>query len=339
MDYKVKDLSNKFELGVKVAGIGLGSVDYLADTITFDTTAAELFDLPADKAVPRDLLHSRIHPEDWISIDYQVEDLLDPDKGANFIDVQHRVVHRNGDVRWVSARKQVAFSPSKDGSQMVAQTGLVAILDITPHKQAQDRIQYLLEELNHRSKNMLTVVQSIARRTFSSGDPETALERFTNRLIGLGRNYDALVKGAWEHAELKNLVTAHLTAFSELNSTRVQVEGPDVNVSTEAAQAIGMAMHELATNASKYGALSIETGHVSISWQVTDDPDLPLVITWEETDGPDVSEPVHKGFGQKVLQSVAESSVAGKASLEYRTGGVHWDLRLPPQHFTVKPKQ
>ena len=327
----VEQLQDRYYLGVKVAGIGLGTVDFVADTITLDKRAAALFDLPADVAIPRHDLHARIHPEDWATLKYKVSELLDHD-GAQFFEVVHRIVHGNGDIVWVNARKQIEFAKSPDGSDMVPVSGLVAIIDLTEHKKDQERVQFLLEELNHRSKNMLAVVQSIARRTFVSGDMDSFPERFNDRLVGLARNYDAMVKGAWQYADLSELVTSHISGFDDAAGRRVSLDGPIVKISPKEAQAIGLAFHELATNASKYGALSVETGAVAVRWQVGSDGRL--TITWTERGGPEVQAPSRTGFGTKVIKDMAEASLAGSVDVLYRPEGVFWKLIYNPEDIS-----
>lgn len=330
-------LSKKMQkdaLGLKVAGVGLGSVDYIADTITLDARAAELFDLEADVALPRDSLHNRIHRDDWDDIEHRVEQLLDPSQ-PRFIEIEHRVVHSNGDIKWLSARKQIDFGPApkdtprQNGALEAPISGLVAIIDITAHKRDKEHIQFLMEELNHRSKNLLTVVQSLARRTFATGDPATFNERFANRLNGLVRNHDELVKGRWVHSDLASLITSHLSAFASVGGPQIKIDGPSVKLGDKANQSIGMAIHELGTNAAKYGALSSPQGKVAIDWMIEDGSDGNLAIRWTETGGPEVATPNREGFGQKVINEMAGMAVGGKVDLQYRPEGVFWQYLIP----------
>lgn len=321
-------LAEMHDLGLQVAGLGLGSVDYVADTITLDRRAAELFDLDADVPIKRDDLHARIHADDRPSIDDQLSCLLDP-TDENFIDVEHRVLHRDGTVLWLSARKQVKFSPPDQDGQKKPFSGLVAIIDITRHKRDQDRIKDLMDEVNHRSKNVLTVVQGLARRTFATGEHNTFLDRFADRINGLVRNQEALVKGNWVGSDLEDLIESHLHAFVSAESPRIALDGPPIALDAKASQAIGMAMHELATNATKYGALSSPNGEVRVAWRLLSSADPELVISWSEHNGPPVVQPKRSGFGQKVMKDMAAASLNGTVTLEYRKEGVFWQLRMP----------
>lgn len=323
-------LIKKHEIGVKIAGIGLGMINYENDTIHFDKRGAALLDISADGPVARSVVHARIHPDDRNVIDEHIERLMDPANGG-FFELNHRVVHENGDVLWLTVRKQVEFDrPNADGSQHPA-SGLVAIIDITDHKSDQDRVQYLLDELNHRVKNLLSVVQGIARLTFSSGDVATARERFSKRLGGLTHNLDALVKGDWTSADLSELVKAHLQGFTTGNA-QMKVDGPAVRLNPAQAQAIGMALHELATNAFKYGALSVETGTVAIAWHMT--KENRLCLTWTEAGGPPVSAPSRSGFGSKVIQEMTSASLRGEVETDYRPHGVFWAVTFPLETST-----
>lgn len=327
MSETVPNLTEQLALGIKIAGIGLGTVNYVADTITLDARAAAIFGLSADTALPRDALHDCIHSEDRAAIDHQVDDLLAP-HGETFIEVTHRVLHPDGRTLWVNARKEVTFEETPDGQQRPV-SGMVAIHDVTQQMQSQLKAEFLLKELNHRSKNLLTVVQSIARRTAATGDTADFNERFGQRLAGLAHNLDALVRNNWSHADLGGLVASQLEAFADTSSKRIKIDGPKVGVTGNGAQAIGMALHELATNATKYGALAVDAGTVSITWEITTQPSDGIVVTWQERGGPAVTEPTRAGFGQLVLRDMAASALNGTVDLQYRASGLFWKLFIP----------
>ncbi|WP_107847174.1 sensor histidine kinase [Litoreibacter ponti] len=321
-------LEGKHALAMKVSGLGTGTVDYLGDTITLDARAAEIFDLAANTPLSRDALHDRIHPEDRPDIDHRVDQLLHPDY-EDVIDVQHRIITNDGEVRWVNARKQVEFATPDKGGTPVPVSGLVAIMDITQHKRDQEQIEYLLRELNHRSKNMLTVVQGLARQTFNSGPPETFQDRFSRRIDGLVCNADALVRTTWSHANLDDLARAHLRAFTDFSDDRVTLDGPPVRLRPDAAQAIGMALHELSTNAVKYGALSNDTGTIRLTWQAPYGGDDQIELVWEESGGPPVTAPTRNGFGQTVMTDMVAATVDGTVEMDYPETGLIWRLRMP----------
>jgi PAS domain S-box-containing protein len=222
----------------------------------------------------------------------------------------------------------------KDGSLFVGEIrgrrlqngNLQGVLsDITERKRAQEQIQLLMREVNHRSKNMLALVQAVGRQTLAM-TPEEFVERFGERIEALAANQDLLVKNQWKDIDLHDLVRSQLAHFEDLIGTRISITGPAVLIHAGAAQAIGMALHELATNAGKYGALSDEVGRVGIAWQTgrgaTDEERF--VMTWREQGGPPVKAPERSGFGLQVIAYGAEQSLGGNVSLEFPVTGLVW---------------
>ncbi|WP_371155455.1 HWE histidine kinase domain-containing protein [Jannaschia sp. 2305UL9-9] len=318
----------KLTLGLEVAGVGLGEVDYDANTITLDERAAGMFDLPPNTPISRDVLHERIHPEDRMSVLCKVTDMLDPN-GSHFMDVVHRVTCGDGTVRWLNARKQCMFATDTDTGETRAVSGLVAVLDVTDRKAAEDKVRFVMEEVSHRSKNLMAVMQTIARMTAATPAEKAFAQRFGDRMGALSFNQDLLVRNSWTHVQLSDLVGFHLEPFVAAKVAKVHIDGPDTELSPDAAQAIGMALHELATNAGKYGAFQAEGGNVSIEWAVSTGADPVFTISWTETGGPPVQKPETSGFGQKVLTRMAAQSVDGKVDLRYDPGGVSWSLTAP----------
>jgi two-component sensor histidine kinase len=197
--------------------------------------------------------------------------------------------------------------------------------DINDRKQAQEKIQLLMREMNHRAKNMLTLVQAIANQT-AAHDPERFMERFTERLQALAANQDLLVSNAWGGVNLQDLVCAQL---AHCTGSRIALRGPRLQMNAAAAQAIGLALHELATNASKYGALSTSSGHVDIEWQIDGDN---FAMSWMEHGGPPVKPPERPGFGTLVTDSMVRQSINGEVQLDYLPSGLAWRLSCPAEN-------
>jgi two-component sensor histidine kinase len=182
----------------------------------------------------------------------------------------------------------------------------------------------LTREVNHRSKNLLTIVQVIARQT-AARSPQDFVNTFSGRLRALAANQDLLVKSEWQRLDLADLVRSQLEYFGETGS-RIIVSGPPVTVPPSAAQALGMALHELATNAAKYGSLSNDSGRVEITWAVESDT---FCMSWREIGGPVVTAAGEAGFGTTVLKRMTESALSGHVRIDYAPEGVVWQLRCP----------
>jgi two-component sensor histidine kinase len=179
-----------------------------------------------------------------------------------------------------------------------------------------------MREINHRAKNMLTIVQSIARQT-AACEREEFIERFTERIQALAANQDLLVRHEWKGVDVAGLVRAQLAHLADLVGSRITVHGSPVRLKATAAQAIGLALHELATNAGKYGALSADAGRVDVLWRFEGER---FAMSWVESNGPPVSRPQRCGFGTVVIASMAERAVDGEVELDYSPSGLVWRL-------------
>jgi PAS domain S-box-containing protein len=197
--------------------------------------------------------------------------------------------------------------------------------DITHRKRHEEHLNLLMREVNHRAKNLLSVVQAISNQT-AAKSPKDFLARFAERLQALAANQDLLVRSDWGGVDIEALVRAQLATFADLIGSRIFVRGPSLRFKSAAAQAVGLALHELATNASKYGALSTESGSVEVCWRLEGDT---LAMNWTERGGPPVSAPTQRGFGSTVLNFMAKRSVGGEVHLDYAPSGVMWTLTCP----------
>jgi two-component sensor histidine kinase len=213
------------------------------------------------------------------------------------------------------------------GTPIVEVNTLMAELGETAARRqaAEEKERLLMREVNHRAKNMLSVVDAIAHQT-AAKNPEDFVERFSERIQALSANQDVLVRNAWQGVDIEALVRAQLAHFADLIGSRIAVHGPKLRLSAASAQAIGLALHELATNAGKYGALSMARGRVSICWGTVGDT---FTMNWTEHDGPPVSPPKRCGFGTTVMKRMAERSVDGAVDLDYAPSGVTWRLTCP----------
>jgi PAS domain S-box-containing protein len=185
--------------------------------------------------------------------------------------------------------------------------------DVTDQKAHEEQVHLLMREINHRAKNMLSLVQAIARQT-AAPKPEDFIEQFTERIQALAANQDLLVRNEWQGVDVEDLVRAQLAHFAHLVESRITAHGPPVRLNAAAAQAIGLTIHELSTNAGKYGALSVDSGRVDVCWRL--DGDL-FAMSWTEFNGPPVSQPKRRGFGSMVVDSMVKQTVNGEVHLGY----------------------
>ena len=191
----------------------------------------------------------------------------------------------------------------------------------------------LVDELNHRVKNTLSTVQSITRQALrSSDDPKVIRELIESRIFALSRSHDLLTHQNWEGAGLSDLIDAALEPFGVTNgrAERFKVEGANIRLAPKATLALGIAFHELATNAVKYGALSNDIGTVMISWDTKTSPDGErLMLTWREKNGPAVVPPTRRGFGSQVIERGLAHELNCKVRLEYLPEGLMCTIDLP----------
>ena len=206
---------------------------------------------------------------------------------------------------------------------------LAAIVDISERKHADAQREVLLAELNHRVKNTLAVVQAIAHQTFKedSALPQ-AREAFVARLLALSRAHNRLTQSSWQNASLAELATDTVLA-SVADRERVTIAGPLILLPPNAALSVSMALHELTTNAVKYGALSGDVGQVAISWSVTAGPEARFVLVWRETGGPLVAPPTRHGFGSRLIQRLLATDLAGEVTLSFAPEGVVCTIDAP----------
>lgn len=232
-----------------------------------------------------------------------------------------RIVRPDGSMRWLLDRGETR-GPVDPQTGLAAQvTGI--IVDITERKLYEEKILMLMREVNHRAKNMLGLVQAMARQT-AAATPAEFVSRFSARIQALSATQDLLVQNEWHGIDIRDLVRAHLAVFEDLIGNRIELQGPHVRLTPAAAQGIGLALHELATNAGKYGSLSNDAGKVQVAW---DQDGQTFRICWQETGGPPVQEPKKAGFGKTIITYAAETSVEGQSDLAFRPGGVHWSLQ------------
>jgi len=201
--------------------------------------------------------------------------------------------------------------------------------DLIERSLSVEHSQMLLNEINHRAKNMLAVVQAMVRQTARKTDPDTFVRQFTDRLTGLAASQDLLVRNDWQGVEFTELIRSQLAHLGELLGSRIVLSGPRLRLTPAAAQTLGMAVHELATNAVKYGALSNAEGRIEIAWSLTDTQEGRFRLAWREKKGPLVAAPVRQGFGGSVTVRSVEHALDAEVDLTFAETGLSWTVTAP----------
>ncbi len=320
----VRESEERLRFSLHAASAGAWEWDILSDKNTWSPENHALLDVEPGADNPT-YAHweARIHPEDREAANQQVRDVLEG-REAEFR-AEFRVVRRDGSVRWLAGFGKV----ERDADGVALRMSGINI-DITERKRDEEHIQLLMREVNHRSKNLLSLVQAIAHRTASTG-AQDFIQRFGERIQSLAAAQDLLIRHAWKAVPLEALVCSQLSHFADLIGTRIVIAGPALWINPAASQALGMALHELATNAVKYGALSNKSGRVDISWYVSASgaAEPKLTMSWVEQGGPPVAKPLRRGFGSTVISRMVEGSVGGEVSVDYARAGLVWRLSCP----------
>jgi two-component sensor histidine kinase len=239
-----------------------------------------------------------------------------------------RFLRKDGSIVWV--RLTVGCVREGEGSIDYL---VCAVEDISARKHAEEAIHLVMRESNHRVKNLLGLVQAIARQT-AAHDPQDFVRLFSERIQALAANQDMLVRNEWRGIDAEELARTQLAHFADLVGSRIVLHGPRLRLNATAAQAIGLALHELATNAGKYGALSANAGRVDLQWRRKGGI---FTMSWTERNGPLVSPPQRRGFGSTVVDSMVKLSVGGTVELNYAPSGLVWRLVCPAANALEPP--
>lgn len=260
--------------------------------------------------------------------------------GENRFQVEFRIVRPSGEIRWCYGAGVI--SRDADGNAM-RMNGVT--VDITDRKRAEERQLVLAREVDHRAKNMLAVVLSVLRLTKAKSTPEF-VSTVEGRIHALAATHNLLSATRWQGANLNQIVDEELAPYRTDHRKRIEAGGPPAMLLPATAQAVALALHELATNAAKYGALSTDSGHLRLLWTIDDQA---LVVDWTETGGPPASEPKSLGFGLSIVRSSIEAQFRGGVLYEWRPEGLHCRLSIPraqivgptaaPEPETERPRE
>jgi len=303
----------------------LGSWEYTPATGEFIASAMcrANFGRGPDEPFTYDDLLAAIHPEDR---ERRAEAVARAVENRSDLHVEYRAIWPDLSEHWIriSGRVRIGW----DGT-----LSLVGVSqDITARRLADERQRILLHELNHRVKNTLATVQSVAvmtRRSTQDGDL-VAWDAFLGRLQGLSKTHDLLTATQWQGALLEDVLRSELEPYQDSQHRRIRLRGARISLQPSAVLALGLAVHELATNASKYGSLAVPEGKVSVMWAVTRSHDAPmLIVEWVESGGPPVLGPQRQGFGTKLIQRGLAQQLGGEIKLAFEPEGMHCVITFP----------
>lgn len=288
----------------------------------FDARGREILALDPDEHVPFAQAPRTVHPDDREMVRARLAEVMRPDRVGPF-QAEFRV-GGHAAPRWVSA---VGRSLFEDG---VCTRFFGVLEDVSERRGLEEQRAFLTAELNHRVKNILSLAQSVADSTLRTAvDLPQARAAVAGRLQALSRAHDLLLAQQWRAAPIGEVAEGALRALGAAPD-RIELDGPRVELASRPALQLALALHELATNAGKYGALSNDTGRVSLTWKVEDEgAEARLCICWAERGGPPVAEPVRKGFGSRVIGRATEEAFAGQVRLDYAPAGLRWSVSGP----------
>jgi len=268
-------------------------------------------------AVTSENVRALIHPEDWQLLQTGLENLLKDRKPTQH---EFRVKRPNGEIRWCIG----TAAPSTDPAGRITRISGVTV-DITDRKTAEERQALLAREVDHRAKNALALVQSIVRLTRAS-DIATYTKAVEGRIRALSRAHTILSQSRWQGADMRGIVDEEIEPYRSGEMVKVSTGGPNVSLQPAAAQSLALALHELVTNAAKYGALSAVSGHVDLHWDIDA---TTLTLRWTETGGPPTQAPSSPGFGTRIITASVEGQLGGQTAFDWRPEGLQCLLSIP----------
>jgi two-component sensor histidine kinase len=307
---------------------GLGGTFYWDignDRLITDENMMRYFSLPEaalSQGVPLEQAYPAIDPRDRDTVERALTDAVER---TGVYAVEYRINHADGAPRWLSARGEVERDAAGQATALVG-----FAVDITERHAIEAHRELLLDELNHRVKNTLAVVQSIANQTFKQGgDVQSLREAFDGRLTALASAHAILTRTQWEYLPLRGIALEAIRACG-IAEWRARIEGPDITLTPKPAIAFALAFHELCTNAVKYGAISKDEGRIDLSWRIaTGAPDGALEVQWRESGGPRVTEPQRRGFGSAMIERVLAQETNGEVDMSFAPEGLVCTIRAP----------
>jgi PAS domain S-box-containing protein len=326
----LQESEERARLALDAGHMGTWWLDPVRQTGSWSSQAATILGLPPERTeVSYAEWAALLNPDDRREIERRLDRAL---AGEGDFEAEYRIDSFRGE-RWIHTRGRVFFDEDRNPVRIVG-----ILNDITARKHAEEQQRLLLDELNHRVKNTLATVQSIASQTLrATSEPERFRTSFESRLLALSKTHDLLTRNAWRDADLHAILEQETAPYRRDGEQRISVSGPTIRLPARVAINLGLVVHELVTNAAKYGALSSPAGRVDIEWILERrDGSLHLRLTWREAHGPRVAAPTHHGFGSRLIRRSIEGELAGQVDLAFLPGGLAAELSFPlPAPFAL----
>jgi PAS domain S-box-containing protein len=306
------------------AAIGIVEVDADGRFLRVNETICSITGLSREELLGWRLF-VRTHPDDRDSDEELYRRQVRGELG--FYSIEKRFLRKDGRSIWCAVRSSTVRDAN--GNFLY---GVRVVQDITERKEAEERQKLLIDELNHRVKNTLATVQSLATQTArGTGSPEGFRQAFEGRLIALSQAHDQLTRRHWKSADLLDIVKAATAPYLARAHDHIVIEGDRVTVSPRAGLTLALAFHELTTNAAKYGALSLPSGRIEVGWRIVRGQSRPPVlwIEWREEGGPPVTTPTRRGFGSRFIEGSVAGELQGIAQLHFDATGLRCTMEIP----------
>ncbi|MGE5147526.1 MAG: HWE histidine kinase domain-containing protein, partial [Candidatus Eiseniibacteriota bacterium] len=320
----LRDSEERLSLAFEAARMGWWDYDVGADRVSWSPSLTYIMGFPPQSfGATLAGATAHVHPDDREKFLALVEQGVGSEKTQT---CELRFVRPDGSVRWSLAAGQLIRGPA---GRPVRFAGVD--LDITERKQAEERQEVLLRELDHRAKNLLAVVQSVLR--LSKADTvQEFVAAMEGRIWALSRAHTLLSESRWHSVDLARIVNEEIAPFSSKQAQRVDAAGPAVSLLPSTAQSLALALHELVTNAVKYGCLSVAGGRVSLRWRLDASA---LEIDWVETGGPPSARPTRRGFGTKLIDASVRQQLRGDVAFDWRHEGLRCTMTVPVSNIEL----
>ena len=322
----------QFNLARYAARVSTYAYDKTSRTMQLSEASAAIFGLPRNTTeMTADEWRLRVHPEDLQRLDAERQSAF-KDRRTELVS-EFRIIRPDGEVRWIEARSLITYDAAGHACRMLG-----VYIDITERRQAEDHKSLLIAELDHRVKNILACVAVIAQHTRdATKSMDDFLKLLDGRLHSLAHTHALLSRNRWHGVSLAELVRGELAPWMQDGNTLI--DGPDIVLTAEATQPVSMVLHELATNATKYGAFSSGHGRISVRWRRHSHCDArsKLVLEWQEAGGPSVCAANSHGYGTSVIQNLIPYELGGTVDYELAREGVRCRLEIPAKWLQHLP--